>query len=100
MAYTGMQRSLTVIINKTLAGVQVEGYPRTYYGRNEFAINGVAYPAIDVEKMATMPVENYTTRLNAFELYVESLEPGLDINSDTIPGSEAYKENLTSCPIE
>lgn len=99
MALTGMQRSLTLLIDKTIAGVQVEGYPHTYYGRDEFSINGVTYPAIDNEKMVTMPTNEYLNRLSAFKSYVEALEPGLSMEKDTIEGGEAYRENLDACPI-
>lgn len=94
-----MQRSLTVIINKKLAGVQEEGYPHTYYGRNEFSFGGITYPAIGIEQMAAMPVMDYLSRLTAFKLYVEILEAGLDIDTDTVEGCEAYRQNLTACPV-
>lgn len=99
MAYTGYQRSLTMTINKTVAGVQSIGYPRNYYGRNEFVWNGNTYPAIDVEVMGTMSVVAYQERLEAFKAYVESLEAGLSVDEATVPGGEAYRENLTACPI-
>jgi hypothetical protein len=99
MANTGKQRSLTMIVNKTVAGVQSEDYPRTYYGRNEFTQNSIVYPAIDTLRMSTMPLADYTARLAAFKAYVESIEAGLDVDESTIAGSEAYRENLTACPI-
>jgi hypothetical protein len=89
---------LTVIINRTLAGARAESYPRTYSGFGEFSINGITYPGIDAGRMAVMPASDYTSRLVAFKLYVEGLELGLNINSDTTPGGEAYRENLTACP--
>jgi len=97
MAHTGKQRSLTVIINRTVGGVQEN--PRTYYGCNEFTINNKTYPEISPALMAAMPTGEYLNRLSAFKLHVESLEPGLNIESDTIKGCEAYRENLTACPI-
>lgn len=99
MANTGKQRSLTMNVNKTTAGVQSDGYPRTYYGRNEFTYNGVVYPAIDAFRMATMPVVDYDARLAAFKAYVETIELGLDVDETIIVGGEAYRENLTACPI-
>lgn len=99
MANTGKQRSLTVQVNKAIAGVQASGYPHTYYGRNEFTWNSTTYPAIDTLTMATMPVVDYQARLDAFKSYVESLESGLDIDATVEPGKDAYQENLTACPI-
>lgn len=99
MAITGMQRSLTAIITKTVAGDMQDGYPRTYYGRNEFFSNGNTYPAISVETMANMPTDDYLVRLSAFKHYIEGLEQGLSIEDDTVEGNEAYRENLTACPI-
>lgn len=99
MANTGKQRSLTVTINKTVAGIQANGYPHTYYGRNEFTHNAVTYTAITSLQMATMPIADYNTRLAAFKAYVETLEQGLDLATDTVAGEEAYRDNLTACPI-
>ena len=88
-----------MIVNKTIAGVQAEGYPRTYYGRNEFTYNAIVYPAIEPLTMATMPVVDYEARLAAFNSYVETIEQALDVDATTIVGGEAYRENLTACPI-
>ena len=97
MAHTGKQRSLTVVIGKTVAGENQAGYPKTYYGRNEFTHNSVTYPVIDTLKMATMPIDDYTARLAAFKAYVESQEAGLVV-ADVVTET-AYRENLTACPI-
>lgn len=99
MANTGFQRSLTVTVDKTIAGVRQAGYPRTYYGRLEFSYGGQVYPEIDALTMSTMPVAIYNARLEAFKRYVESLEVGLNIDLSTVPGSEAYRQNLGACPI-
>lgn len=99
MAITGKQRSLTVTIDKTIAGVQVDGYPHTYQGRNTFTVGGTTYPAIDATQMALLPIEVYEARLEDFESYVESLEVGLDMSADVVSGSEAYRVNTTACPI-
>jgi len=95
MANTGKQRSLTVTINKTIAGVVQEGYPRVYQGRNAFD----TYALITSLQMAQMPVSDYEIRLAAFENYVQGLEVGLNFTTDTVSGSEAYRDNITSCPI-
>jgi hypothetical protein len=99
MANTGYQRSLTIEVNKTVAGVQSGGYPRTYNGKNEFTYNGTSYPAIDTLLLATMPIEDYQSRLYAFKAYVEALEPGLDIDAAMVAGKDAYRENLGACPL-
>lgn len=95
MANTGKQRSLNVTINKTIAGVQQDGYPHAYNGKLAFG----SYAAIDNLRMATMPIVDYEARLADFKTYVEGLELGLDFAKDTVAGSEAYKINTTACPI-
>lgn len=99
MANTGKQRSLTMTVSKTVAGYVVDGYPRIYYGRNEFTYNGTVYAAITPLGLATIPVAIYEARLAAFKSYVEQVELGLDVDESTVVGSEAYRENLTACPI-
>lgn len=90
MALTGQKRSLTVKITKTLAGETVEGYPRTYLGSISFSHGGTEYPAIDSERLATMPVEQYQARLAAFIAHVQTQEAGLDIAA--VQTNEPYYE--------
>ena len=97
MAYTGKQRSLTPVVTKYIAGEIQEGYPKTYYGLNEFTWNSVTYPTIDSLQLATMSVADYEARLAAHQSYVENQEAGLVI-ADVVT-EEAYRENLTACPI-
>lgn len=99
MANTGKQRSLTCTINKLIAGVQQEGYPKTYQGRNEFTYDSYTYPAIDPLLMSLMPISQFELRLSAFKSYVESQEAGLNFGTDTVPGAEPYRENLDACPL-
>lgn len=96
---TGKERSLTVKITKSIAGYVQDGYPHTYYGRNEFTWNGTVYPAITPTEMGKLPIDIYTARLEAFKSFVESIETGLDIDTMTVAGAEAYRTNLTACPI-
>ena len=96
MAQTGMERSLTVIIEKRIGGIIQQGYPVTYQGRNAFG----SYPAITVDQMVSMSVEDYNTRLTDFKTYVESREIGLSFSTDLVEGFDAYRENLTVCPID
>ena len=100
MAQTGMERSLTVIISKTIGGIIQQGYPVTYQGRSAFTLSEVIYPAITLDQMVSMSVEDYNARLTAFKAYVESRESGLSLSTDLVEGYEAYKENLTACPID
>lgn len=99
MAKTGMQRSLTVSINKTIAGMQVDGYPHTYDGKLAFSFGNTNYPVINDLQLATMPTVDYQNRLMVFKNYVQSLEQGLNFSTDTDTNAEAYRVNLTSCPI-
>lgn len=99
MAITGYQRSLTVDIDKTIADVQADGYPHTYYGRNAFTQNGTTYDAITVQRMITMPQTVFDARLAAFMAYIEAIESGLEFDTDTVDGFEARRQNLVACPI-
>ena len=99
MAQTGKQRSLTVSISKTVAGVLQDGYPHIYQGRNTFTYNSINYPTISTTQLATMPVDIFDDRLASFMAYVEGIEVGLSFATDTVVGSEAYRVNTTACPI-
>lgn len=99
MAITGYERSLTVDIDKTIAGEQADGFPHTYYGRNAFTHNSTTYDAIDVQRMITMPQTVFDARLAAFMAYIEALESGLVFDTDVVDGYEAHRQNLTACPI-
>lgn len=99
MANTGKKRSLTVEINKTVNGVTVSGYPKTYQGRNEFNFNGQVYPLLSKQEMARMPLQQYQARLAAFQGWIQSQEPGINFETDVTPGAEAYKDDTSMCPI-
>jgi hypothetical protein len=99
MAQTGMQRSIKIEVNKTVAGAQIPGYPKVYSGLNEFQSNGVQYPAISGANLASMSSIAYSQRLADFKQYVQNIEQGLDIDATTQPGGEAYRQNFTACPI-
>lgn len=99
MANTGYQRSVTLIVRKTVNGAPVTGYPKTYQGRNEFAHNGTTYPAITGTQLANLPAAEFNARLEAFKGYVEGLEYGLDVDAVTVAGKEARRENLGACPV-
>jgi len=99
MANTGFERSLTLIVKKTVNGEPATGYPKTYNGRNEFANNGTTYPAITLGQLANLQQSAFNIRLGSFKNYVEGLEFGLDIDAVTVAGKEAYRENLVACPI-
>jgi len=88
--YTGMQRATELSIDKTVAGSSVSGYPRVYKLGDSFS----NYATMTNQELAEMPVELYKERLTAFKTYVESIEVGVSIDL-----SEAYRENLTACPI-
>lgn len=85
---TGKERATTLSIVKSIGGVQT--YMQEYSILNAFS----SYPAITLQDVANMTVANYTARLAAFKLYVESIEIGL-----TVDTTAAYRDNLTSCPI-
>ena len=95
MANTGYELSLTLQVSLIIAGKIMPGYPINYQGRNTFTYNGNTYPDITVLQMRQMTHNDFLARLTDFKAYVESIELGL-----TIDISGAYRENLTSCPID
>ena len=99
MANTGKQRSITIEIDKTVNNNSLNSYPRTYDGKLSFSFGGVNFPEISEQDLAYMQLSDYQTRLDAYKSYVQSIEPGIDINASTELGHEAYRENLTVCPI-
>ncbi|MDR1380784.1 MAG: hypothetical protein LBJ47_04815 [Tannerella sp.] len=91
MATTGYFRSITVVIDKTVAGASVPGYPKTYDGKAAFTLDGASFVAKTSSGLATMPVDEYTARLDAWKTFVQNEEPGLSIDETTVAGGEAYK---------
>lgn len=96
MALTGFKRSMTLTVNKTLAGIMAQGYPKTFRGMDAFTYQATEYPTINSTLLATLPTEAFETRLAAFKKYVEIQEPGLHIDDvctvpayiSTIPQTE------------
>nr|DAK33488.1 MAG TPA: hypothetical protein [Caudoviricetes sp.] len=88
--YTGMQRATELTINKTVGGSSISGYPRIYRLGDAFG----TYSTMTNQELAEAKTEDYRARLAAFKTYVESIEIGIPIDL-----SEAYRENLTACPI-
>lgn len=85
-----MQRATELVVTKKIGGVNAVGYPRSYRLYDAFG----SYAAISKDSLSTMPVDDFLTRLSAFRLYVESIEVGVTLNTET-----AYKKNLTACPL-
>ncbi|MBQ4278365.1 MAG: hypothetical protein IJC16_00230 [Rikenellaceae bacterium] len=95
MAYvnTGMQRSLTFTLTKKVNGTTVS--TTNYDGRLAFG----SYAQISDTELASMDEAQYLARLEAFKAYVEGIEADLDVDQATIAGAQAYRQNLTACPI-
>lgn len=87
---TGMQRATELVLDKRVGGNSIAGYPKVYRLCDGFQ----SMPSVDKEKIAQMSQESYLARLGAFKIFVESIETGLTVNT-----SDAYRENLTTCPI-
>ena len=96
---SGTERSLTIVVEKRIGGILQPGYPVTYQGRNNFFTGEYWWPIISPGELAYMSTEDYNTRLSTFKDYVESIESGLVIAESIIDGGDAYRENLTACPI-
>ena len=88
MAYTGMQRASTLTIKKKVG--DVTEYTHTYSLLSAFGI----YTSITLSELGLLSVSDFQARLAAFKTYVESVELGL-----TVDTTNAYRENLTACPI-
>lgn len=88
---TGMERAYELTVIRRVNGAYVEGYPRVYRMTDDFG----AFSAIRKEEIGTMPLSEYKARLKAFKQHVEKVEIGITISTD-----EAYRKNLTACPIK
>lgn len=87
---TGMERAYELTVSRRVNGDYVEGYPRVYRMTDDFG----TFSAIRKEEIGTMPLAKYKERLKAFAQYIENVEIGIKVNTD-----EAYRKNLTACPI-
>lgn len=96
MAYvnTGTKRSLTFTFTKTVGGLTVIGYPKTYDGQQSWGNS--LYPTLTDEQARQLTDSQYTARKNAFLFYIESLEAGFDSGTDFTNVSEVTDE--TACP--
>ena len=89
----GTSRSLKFTVNKSVGGNQVQGYPKTYDGQQAFP----GYATLTDTEARQLSDAEFTTRYNALVAYVESLEAGLDVATDTV-GDGATKSD-PSCVI-
>ena len=87
---TGMERAYELTVSRRVNGANVEGYPRVYRMTDDFGI----FTSIRKEEIGTMSIAQYKARLKAFAQYIENVEIGVKVNTE-----EAYRKNLTSCPI-
>lgn len=96
MAYvnTGSKRSLTFELTKTIGGVAVVGYPKTYDGRKSWG--DTSYPVLTDSEAQQLTDSQYSARLAAFHAYVESIEAGFDSGTDFTNEAEVTDE--TACP--
>lgn len=96
MAYvnTGNKRSLSFPITKTVGGVTVVGYPKTYDGQQSWG--DANYPALTDIEARQLTDSQYSARKAAFLAYVEAQESGFDSGTDFANTSEVTDE--TSCP--
>lgn len=90
LANTGMQRATELTVDKKIGSISGNGYPRVYRIGDAFG----NYTAKSNDELAQMPLTDYRTRLIAFKVYVENIEVGVTVDTDT-----AYVQNLNSCPI-
>lgn len=88
--YTGMERATELTVDKKIGGSSLAGYPRTYKVGDSFG----NFSALTKDELAQLSPDDYLDRLAGFKMYVESVETGVEINTD-----DAYRENLVSCPL-
>jgi hypothetical protein len=96
---TGKERSLTIKVEKRIGGILQPGYPVTYQGRENFWSGEYWWPIISSYELTLMSTTDFNARLASFISYVESIESGLVIAESIIDGGDAYRDNLTACPI-
>ncbi len=101
MAYvnTGQARCLTFEIDKKVAGSSLPGYPREYSIISAFTSSLGSFSAISETDFRRLSVTSYLSRLSAFKAYVQVAESVGSVDSITLPGYEAYKTDVTMCPI-
>lgn len=87
---TGKERAYELTVDKTIGGQSANGYPRIYRLTDAFG----NYSNIALNELATMAVAEYQQRLSDFKRYVGNIEVGVVVSI-----SDAYRENLNSCPI-
>lgn len=103
MAYvfTGYKRSLSASITKKINNITQSGYPKTYptaldIANGYFTYNAVQYDIPTPDELAKLSANDYNALLAAFEAYVESIETGLDFNTDTLVDPVVADED--TCP--
>lgn len=103
--YTGYKRSLSITVTKTINGVASAGYPKTYPTATDeangyFTYNGTNYAippnGMTEEAFAQLDTTAYNSLLAAFQLYVLSLEPGLNFTTHALNSPTVY--DAATCP--
>jgi hypothetical protein len=99
--YTGYKRSLSVSVTKKINNITQSGYPKTYptaldIANGYFTYNAVQYDIPTDDELAKLDTATYNALLAAFEAYVESIETGLDFNTDTLVDPVVADED--TCP--
>lgn len=96
MAYVnnGTERSLKVKVYKSVGGNYAQGYPKTYDGQLAFP----GYSTLTDTEVRQLNDVDFATRLAAFESYVESVESGVDFDTDIV-GYGATRENAACLEI-
>lgn len=99
--FTGYKRSLSVSITKKINNITQSGYPKTYPTALDIANGYFTYDAVNYDiptddELAKMDTATYNALLAAFEAYVESIETGLDFNTDTLVDPVVSDEDV--CP--
>lgn len=96
MAYVnnGTERSLKVSVYKKVGGNYVQGYPKVYDGQNSWG--NPSYPTLTDIQARQLSDAEFSDRLLAFKMYVESIESGADFDTDIV-GDGAIRSNEGVC---
>ena len=98
MAYVnnGEYRCKILTVNKKVEDESIPGYPKEYNITSAFG----AFSELTTEQFQQLSDGDYTTRLAAFYVYVDTQEGDIDSAGYTYAeGEEPYGEDLVSCPI-
>lgn len=86
----GYQRAVSLLVDKKVGGVSMDGYPKRYSVLETFG----NYISITAYELAEMSLPDYNKRMAAFKQHIESIETGITVDIST-----CRRVNTGACPI-